>query len=67
MQAAIRLATAVINPVKVNVLDVLRILNIELKLIKCRALIYHLFSQEIAIPTGDLVVKVSVRVQKWKC
>ena len=24
---------------------------------KCRALIYHLFSQEIAIPTGDLVVK----------
>ena len=31
-------------------------LNIGLKLSKCRALIYHLFSQEIAIPTGDLVV-----------
>ena len=32
-------------------------LNIVLKLSKCRALIYHLFSQEIAIPTGDLVAR----------
>ena len=28
-----------------------------LQLSKCRALSYHLFSQEIAIPTGDLVVR----------
>ena len=33
------------------------IVNIGLKLSKCRGLIYHLFSQEIAILADDLVVR----------
>ena len=41
------------------------LLNIGLKLCKCRALIYHLFSQEVTTPTGDLVVRfLFVRVFK---
>ena len=33
------------------------IVNIGLKLSKCRGLIYNLFSQEIAIPADDLHVR----------
>ena len=33
------------------------IVNIGLKLSKCRGLIHHLFSQEVAIPADDLVVR----------
>ena len=39
------------------------IVNIGLKLSKCTGLIYHLFSQEIAIPADDLVVRFLLELE----
>ena len=39
------------------------IVNIGLKLSKCRGLIYHLFIQEIAIPADDLVVRFLLELE----